>query len=351
MLKRITGPGAFRLFLAFIVFFNHTTSLAVGEAAVLIFFNLSGYWIYKMYLDRYSATRQPYLTYVVSRMWRLLPTFWLVTLLTVLYLADSGSLASYWNGSNPIHFIVSNLFVFGYQTLQAQMVGPAWSLDIEMQFYLIAPFIAIFLARKRVPPAWSLFAIAAVSLASILLQNPVALINYLVFFAVGMVAASVDWRPSGKLALISIGATTLLVASLLATPWRGVLLIGVNPGPLAIFMPYANLAMALLMAPYAIFTTGRKGFSADGIFGDLSCIIYLFHWVVTIWLGRYSGSVLHKLPYTVVAWIVVIAMSLAIWKFYDHPINRMRSRWVSSRKIVTASQARPTPATRVEAAT
>ena len=51
MLSKFTGPGLFRLFLALAVFATHTTRIGFGASAVQIFFCLSGYWIYTMYVD------------------------------------------------------------------------------------------------------------------------------------------------------------------------------------------------------------------------------------------------------------------------------------------------------------
>lgn len=342
MLRKITGPGLFRLFLALLVFLHHATRFSVGSAAVLVFFCLSGFWIYKMYLGRYSATRHPYFTYIVSRAWRLLPTFWLISMLMFLLLYSDGSLARYWDGPDRIHFILSNLFILGYSTLPMRPLGPAWSLDIEMQFYLIAPFIAVFLARRKALAVWVLLATASVSLASALLHNPFTLVSYLLFFVLGMTASSVDWRPSGKLVLAFLSAMTILVVCCLATPLRGILLVGAHPGPLSFYTQHANVALALLAAPYAIYTTRQKGFSMDGMFADLSYVVYLLHWAVFIWIDSHPGGVLHRLAYMTVAWILVIVVSLLIWKFYDHPINRMRSRWVSGRKRIAAVKVAPT---------
>jgi peptidoglycan/LPS O-acetylase OafA/YrhL len=345
MLKKLTGPGLFRLFLALVVFVHHITRFAVGTSAVLIFFCLSGFWIYKMYLGRYSATRQPYLTYIVSRAWRLLPTFWLITVISILFLHFEGTLASSWSGANPVHFILSNLFIVGYNTLPMPPVGPAWSLDIEMQFYLIAPFIALFLARKMVPAVWVLLTVGLISLVSALLNNPVSLISYLAFFVLGMTAASTAWQPSFKLALASLGAGAVVIIGCMASPWRGILMSGGHLGPLAIYTPHANVVLALFAAPYAIYTTRQKGFSADGMFADLSYVIYLLHWIGAQLIRTHEGSISHKLVFVVEIWIAVIGLSLLIWKFYDHPINRMRSRWVNRRMKVAVAAVNPARST------
>src|SRR5215469_1896518 len=129
MTNKLTGPGLFRLFLALLVFFNHASRFQIGNGAVFVFFCLSGYWICRMYRGRYAGTRQPYLTYLVSRAWRLLPTFLLLTVIALLFLWVHGNLADYWAKSNHLHFVLSNLFILGYQSLPMKPLVPAWSLD------------------------------------------------------------------------------------------------------------------------------------------------------------------------------------------------------------------------------
>jgi len=344
MLRKLTGPGQFRLFLALVVFVHHTTRLAFGSCAVYIFFSLSGFWIYRMYTGRYASTRQPYLTYFISRLWRLLPTFWLISLVTLAYLYWNGMLAASYRANNHWHFIVSNCFLLGYDKLHIQPIVPAWSLDLEMQFYLIAPLLAILLARRIIPASVLLVMVAAVSGASAVLDGYVRLLSCLIFFVMGMTAASSDWRPSRKLAAWSVAVTLLLIVVCFASPWRGVLLLGTHRGPMAIYNPQANVVLALLAVPFAIYTTAQKGFAFDDMFGDLSYVVYLLHWPATMWLGSMLPMIgRYRLPATAVVYALVIGLSIVIWKFYDKPINRMRARWVKTRKKVVAMSVDASP--------
>ncbi len=339
MLSKFTGPGIFRFFLALAVFATHTSRLEFGGAAVHIFFCLSGYWIYTMYIERYAKTRRPYLTFVVSRMWRLLPVFWLINLLVLLFLYLNGSSASEWYRANPAHFVLSNLLILGYDNQPIGPLGQAWSLDIEVQFYLIAPFIAIFLARRKVPGALVLLAVGALSLTAFVRNCPIRVAAYLIYFMIGMTAASVHWQPSRRVALTSLVGTVLLIACWVATPWRGVIIVGVHPGPLAIYSAHANEVIGLLMAPFAIYTTGQKGFVADGMFADLSYIVYLLQTIGVLWVVSHPGGVLTEVAYKTAAWILVTGFSVVIWKFFDRPINRLRSLWVNSRKYAAVLHA------------
>src|SRR5215469_4872256 len=132
-----TGPGVFRLSLALLVFLNHTSRVDLGFSAVLIFFLLSGYWIFSMWTTRYSKARQPYATFFVSRMWRLLPAFLLCSAIawSLAILNDEVPPLGNW-----LYQLVPNLIIIGYG-LDWQPNVPAWSLDIEVQFYLIAPLL------------------------------------------------------------------------------------------------------------------------------------------------------------------------------------------------------------------
>ena len=72
---KFASPGAFRLILALVVFLHHTTNFNLGMSAVLVFFVLSGYWVAVMWTEIYSKTTSAYWTYLVSRIWRVLPVF------------------------------------------------------------------------------------------------------------------------------------------------------------------------------------------------------------------------------------------------------------------------------------
>jgi len=268
-----------------------------------------------------------------------------------LFLHFNGALALYWHSSGRTHFVLSNLFILGYNSLRKLPLVPAWSLDIEMQFYLIAPLLAISIARVRIPKVSILAMAAAISLASVYLHAPSSILSYIPFFLIGMIAACANWRPSSREAMLSLGATALFVIGCLASPWRGILLIGAHPGPLAIYSPYANITLALVAVPYAIYTTTQKGFKADGMFADLSYITYLLHWIATLWLRSHTIGVAQRLESTVVAWIGLIGSSFLIWKYYDHPINQMRSRWVNERRKVNLTSIRELESKQTEAIT
>jgi len=71
--------------------------------------------------------------------------------------------------------------------------------------------------------------------------------------------------------------------------------------------------------------------------------MYLMHWPVILIHSYYFAMLppLSRLPSIVAAWMVVATVSLAVYRYYDQPIERARKRWVAGRMAV---QPLPVPA-------
>jgi peptidoglycan/LPS O-acetylase OafA/YrhL len=322
-------PGAFRLFLAMLVFVHHFSSFALGGYAVYVFFVLSGFWVQQMWTDRYARTRFPYATYIVSRVWRLAPVMALVSLMTVPLLLIIGVPQTQVFAADPAALLFSSVLLLGYSWLPYGPVGSAWSLDVEMQFYLLAPALAWLSASFGSRPL--LVGALVCSLAfSQLAQIPV-LPKYILFFSLGMVAARSRWRPSRRLAALSGGGFVALVALVLVSPWRDILIVGAHPGPLHAYNLPFNVLLALISIPFAIRTTGEASDADDRMMADLSYIVYLLHWVAMQWFFTIEGTFLRRLVVAALCFAAVPAASWLIWRFVDRPLNRLRAKWVRSR--------------------
>lgn len=315
-----------------LVFVCHFSSLGVGGYAVYVFFILSGYWLDRMWSERYKPTRSPYFTYMVSRFWRLGPVMALVSLITLALLPVIGVPLEKIFSANPAHMVFSSTFLLGYAWLPYLPVGSAWSLDVEMQFYIVAPLIAGLLAMRR--GRWAaLTAALACSLAIGLIDPHMlpVLPKYIAFFVVGMMSSATKWRPSARLAQYSGGFVLLAAMLILLSPWRGLLIGGATPGPLYEYNAALSIALALATLPYAIHTTSRPSDATDRMMADLSYIIYLLHWPAMQWFFTISGPFSARLAVAATSFAIVPPAAWLIWKFYDKPINRARARWVTER--------------------
>jgi len=347
----VLTPGFFRLSLACIVVMHHLSRFELGKMAVFVFFVLSGYWISHMYETKYVGARRPYAVFLVSRFWRLAPVFLLVNALVIATNFIYGTLTPAWPWS--FHQVASNLTMAGYASLTDTMfLVPAWSLDVEHQFYLIAPFLLILCARPDAVRRALLFAVCAAGPALLIVGPQIAdgtVLPYLGFFALGAMAARGEWRPTAGQAAASIVIATGLALVICAIPeTRGALLVGTGSDANVFWLNVpANALLALLLAPAALWTVRQRSGSTDRMLGDLSYVVYLLHWEAVFLVTRYLVG-LPFLERAISTAAVVAATSVfawLIWRFFDRPIDRMRSAWVQRRMLFASSPARsPVPA-------
>ncbi len=328
-------PGAFRLFLALLVFVHHFSSFGLGPYAVYVFFMLSGFWVQRMWAGRYQTTRAPYFTYIISRFWRLAPVMILVSAITIPILLLIGIEESRIFGGQFAHLIASSTFFLGYAWLDYLPIGAAWSLDVEMQFYAVSPLLA-WLLTKYENRLISLIAAAISAVVSIYFVTPV-LLKYLFFFMVGMIAARQNWEPGKQAAFSSAFTVAAILILVTISPWRGVLWGGAEPGPLFAYNPQFNVAMAFLTIPFALHTVYRKSDSTDRMFADLSYVIYLLHWVGMQWFFTINGPFTERLAVAAMCFVMVPLVSWVIWRFFDRPVNRLRAAWVQCRQFAVES--------------
>ncbi len=171
--------GCLRIYLAIIVVFGHTIGqISIGSTiAVELFFLISGFLIANV-LSRHSY--ETYSSYLASRLLRLFPLYWLILVLTFLYRIvtmnfyelqniDSTNFKSAFEiATTPLVFvlILANVFIvfqdivlfintdganYGLVgvsnssqlvTLQPALIVPqAWSLSLEIYFYILAPLL------------------------------------------------------------------------------------------------------------------------------------------------------------------------------------------------------------------
>ena len=325
-LDKFASPGAFRMVLAFAVFVHHTTGYNIGMSAVLIFFVLSGYWVAAMWAETYSKTRSAYLTFVMSRIWRVAPDFALCSVISWALLI--------WRGDAPedvgglMHQIFSNIMILGYNSLPYQANIPGWSLDVEMQFYLIAP-VVIFLVSKNIR---ILAIFVLITILSQWLGGSSTVAPFLIFFAIGVASAAYDLKPERALAYRSLYATlaTLFICAALFV--KDVALGELHGADLIAFSSKTNMLIAIMMTPWALYTTRQKSGKIDRMFGDLSYVFYLLHWSILGTLKTGEGSYANRFLLCLEALVVIFAASYAIWRFFDRPLNKLRAAWVAARR-------------------
>ena len=340
------GPGAFRLFLALVVLVSHSCRFDLGNWAVLMFFTLSGFWIHRMWAQKYSHARAPAAAFLVSRSLRLLPVFWLANLIATAVQAALGpSLLS--TSPLPVGWpaaLVPNALILGYACLPKSLgaLVPAWSLDIEVQFYLAFALLMAVFARGSSKRVWIWTAAAASGLALFLYLRdtgedaPRSVATYGLLFLAGAVASGTGWRPSRGLVTASLVATLALVAACALSPSLRPLVENMKHGATVEDQPAKRafqFALALLAAPLALQTVRNPSRPGDRLLSEVTFILYLIQWPVMRIHSRFFEHLppLQRLPSILAAWAAIALLTVVVFRYYDQPLERMRRRWMASR--------------------
>lgn len=344
-MSRLTlNPGAFRLILASAVMVGHTLPIKFGITAVYLFFALSGYWVYSMWQGEYASTPAPYRIFIISRFWRLMPVYFLALALFLL-----ACIAVHGENVAGTHQILSNVFILGLSRLPLgqRFIQPAWSLDIEMQFYFLAPLMIMLFQRPDGGKLLSAVAAGSVLCSGYFLVHDEGraastgyLPMYLIFFLIGMGTARSRWSPSPKVIYASLAAAAAFVAACLVHhSTRALFLQGSFATTISTYNPAASFALAVVLAPYAMATvnvrTARNTGWFAGIDRHLSNVtyeVYLFHGIIFQILDRYlPQGRLKQLPLIFAGYAAVGLLSWGVYVCFDRPTDALRKKFVKDR--------------------
>jgi len=296
--------GYFRLFLAELVVLNHTkwysdfVSIDIGFIAVASFFFISGFLMplaFREYFLKYDL-KTAISKYFLNRFLRIYPLYW-VSCLVILGMYFIGYLlfkdidgrtidpnllliSTYFQNFILIGLNQSTLWG-GYHRLN----NPAWTLDVEFQFYLLVPFIIICLGRY--PKLTKLMLLLASLISLLLIQAPRDLVDIdrslfslSIFFILGLIFF--NFKSNKKIThnkdvwfLISI---MIFFASFLCS--------NINLANMI-----ATLAFLLFSAILLIDKITEKESVLNKFCGDLSYPVYILHFIT---LGT-ALQILHKL--------------------------------------------------------
>lgn len=181
--------GLIRLLLALSVVLSHSSAilgidLVGGRVAVQAFYIISGFYMTLILREKYIGKNGSYGLFISNRLLRLFPVYWVVLLLTLIVafvLPESSKdsmygflsyYAEYWKDldfSTLVFLFFTNVFLIfqdlvmylGVDTVSGNMfftsnfretspelyhfllVPQAWTIGIEITFYLIAPFVVV----------------------------------------------------------------------------------------------------------------------------------------------------------------------------------------------------------------
>jgi peptidoglycan/LPS O-acetylase OafA/YrhL len=333
-----------RTIAAWLVFFHHynpfsvqrfgsVISQFVGEfhVGVSIFFVLSGFLITHRYFNSNFSWR----TYLVSRVARVYPMYFIITTITFILQTDT---------SWFVYFMNITFLRGFFDEFKFSLVSQGWSLTVEECFYLLAPLVFILVRKSKsvliLLPAF----LVGVGCVLVLLFGSIGtygffkdfnfMFIYTFFgrcfeFFCGVALAlylKSDSRQGGWYTWISLWISGMLVFIMSRFGSEGVSGIQSTAGiainnflmPIAIMFFFHGLVREQSIIKSLL---GSKPFQ---LMGKASYMFYLIHvGVIGFWLHNLAFGNLFLL------FLGLSAVSIILWKYLEEPLNQYIRRLLS----------------------
>jgi peptidoglycan/LPS O-acetylase OafA/YrhL len=345
--------GFFRIILALSVFLDHSWDVfgsasqvggwAVAPVsrqnlhvfiwsgnAVFAFFVLSGFFMAMVICEKYAKMEGGLGRFYFNRALRLYPTNWvmLACYLTFFLVNDVPSFLTWHvqphNGWLTPVAIFCNSFFLGSELITSwnannwqYVLGPIWSLSVEMYFYILAPFIVTKSIRFIV-----LLAAASLALRLTLYHLGFALTPWryfffpsdLVYFLLGVLAYRLHALIKPQIPLLGLASATILLGYITYQPFW----VGNDMDQWELWRFYILLAVC---TPFLFHFT--KNNRLDNFIGHLSYPVYLGHMLSFSVVIRYYHGPLNK---GTVALALTLSFAVAVYFLVDQPIEKIRRR-------------------------
>jgi peptidoglycan/LPS O-acetylase OafA/YrhL len=354
--------GTFRLLLAVAVAVEHAGGLygyrmIGGASAVQTFYVVSGFLISHILLTKYPDTPQGRWLFYSNRALRIFLPYWTVLAVSVaaclitLVLIGDGALISPWlnrfaqlDFGAKLFLLFQNLFIFGQDislwllvdnnsvvfafdplanpnaVWRFNIVAPAWTIALELSFYLIAPFIV----RRRTATLAIIFVIAQIARYACYragIYNSALAYRFFPFEIALFVLGALGYR-----LYQAVSPSSQMIFAVTMAAWVSALLFA-KVGFVRNNSHFYYILIAAALPCLFAFTKKRD---RDRWIGELSYPLYLIHWPTQAILATLFGSDLFGRWMTAVSVGISLILSIGLLHFIVVPVDRWRTRRVAA---------------------
>jgi len=319
---------------------------ATGHYGVHLFFIISGFVLALPFASHYLAGRPPVKlrAYFIRRLTRLEPPYIIAMLAFAAARALTGA------AREPLlpHLLASLAYVHNIVYGVGSTINVvAWSLEIEVQFYILAPALAIvFVVRDRWVRRGVIVAAAAASLAvqswlAPAVWVPLSVVGFLQFFLCGFLIADLyvtDWKGNPS-----------------HSPWWDIVSLVGWPALALLWMQDAQYPALFLVLAFVLFCAGFRGTISSRVLGipvvatigGMCYSIYLLHFPLISIIGRHTlliGSTRAQWVHLLIQSAIIIPPVLLVCVVYFALIERpcMERDW--PQKLAARLRGKPRPA-------
>lgn len=330
-------------------FFNR--ALFGGGFGVFLFFALTGYLLYRPFARRdFGGGRAlRYGQYAANRAFRILPLYYVVLVVYVIAFDHGGSFSTLWRSAI--------FFENFYPGTLSHVDGVMWSLVVEVQFYVLLPFLAAGLRRfaggslrlaaiavGAIGVLSELFRVTTVTLAhSVDPRWEYSLPTTFVFFTSGMLialtqTARTESRPSWLRGLVARGDAWIIagIALWCAAVWRYDLDVLLVPASFlvvgSVVLPASRGIAARVLEWRPLATLGLASYS-----------LYLWHFPIVEHLDLGPGLAHSYVGMLAVMVPLCCAVALLSYATVEAPFLRFRRSWSAAARTRSARTVVPSP--------
>ena len=283
--------------------------------------------------------------FLVRRALRLLPVYYLM--LFILYLLHNKAMTEH-----PFYFLTHTSNILVYRTQQLNPLIHLWSLSVQEQFYVLLPWLILFVKEKYIKYViYSCIVIGVVSkfIELEVLHRGFPFLVWHSFDSLGLGVLYAFYTYTGKNKefekVIKFSLPLLLYLGWQMSYFRGT----------AIGVTYERTMWSLMGLSIIIFTLNndnrwlQKHFFENktlNYFGKISYGIYLYHYPIGSYFDYHVGNYMtqHPLPYFfgnfyflyLVKFILVLTVATVSYNFFEQPIIGLKKRFnYLKNKVVT----------------
>lgn len=310
-----------------------------AHLGVLIFFLISGFII------THASMRESRTQFAVKRVMRILPLLLLALILAsaLQQLALYAGLGALWGiGPWSLRSFIESLLLINWATGDHRMLGPTWTLEIEVIFYVLTFALLFRTRRDPLRATWLMTGLWSILCCVTFLAAPeetgaVHHPVYIGFLVLGRLIYLARERSQTYACVIQAGVVFLLIILLHTAAFPGELLasgaasLASQLGALLIFLAAMGARPMLWWRPLQHL-------------GDWSYSLYLLHLPVGILVNEVGRRV--GLPFVITlgcSFFVVVVLSWASYSLVERPLQqlarRMLSQHVSAIRPETAAAA------------